>query len=102
MREYNLSKEERTEISTKMTELLELCQIHHCPMFATVALSNSLTKTEYKNVTFGANANQVSLADDQIRHHILIAGSNFVAVPKRDSVEVDMSKFMSHKGEKNE
>ena len=81
---------------------LELCQIHHCPMFATVALSNSLTKTEYENVTFGANANQVSLADDQIRHHILIAGSNFVAVPKRDSVEVDMSKFMSHKGEKNE
>ena len=94
MREYNLSKEERAEISTKMTELLELCQIHH--------LSNSLTKTEYENVTFGANANQVSLADDQIRHHILIAGSNFVAVPKRDSVEVDMSKFMSHKGEKNE
>ena len=90
MREYNLSKEERAEISTKMTELLELCQIHHCPMFATVALSNSLTKTEYENVTFGANANQVSLADDQIRH------------PKRDSVEVDMSKFMSHKGEKNE
>ena len=37
MREYNLSKEERAEISTKMTELLELCQIHHCPMFATVA-----------------------------------------------------------------
>ena len=66
MREYNLSKEERAEISTKMTELLELCQIHHCPMFATVALSNSLTKTEYENVTFGANANQVSLADDQI------------------------------------
>ena len=32
MREYNLSKEERAEISTKMTELLELCQIHHCPM----------------------------------------------------------------------
>ena len=29
MREYNLSKEERAEISTKMTELLELCQIHH-------------------------------------------------------------------------
>lgn len=90
MKNFNLSKDEKEDIVKKMTELLELCQIYHCPMFATVAVSNNQIKTEYENICFGSNANQISLTDDQIRQHILIAGSDFVAVPKRDSVEMDI------------
>lgn len=80
MKNFNLSKDEKEDIVKKMTELLELCQIYHCPMFATVAVSNNQIKTEYENICFGSNANQISLTDDQIRQHILIAGSDFVAV----------------------
>lgn len=100
MKNFNLSKDEKEDIVKKMTELLELCQIYHCPMFATVAVSNNQIKTEYENICFGSNANQISLTDDQIRQHILIAGSDFVAVPKRDSVEMDMSKLPGKAGKK--
>ena len=100
MKNFNLSKDEKEDIVKKMTELLELCQIYHCPMFATVAVSNNQIKTEYENICFGSNANQISLTDDQIRQHILIAGSDFVAVPKRDSVEMNMSKLPGKAGKK--
>ena len=100
MKNFNLSKDDKEDIVKKMTELLELCQIYHCPMFATVAVSNNQIKTEYENICFGSNANQISLTDDQIRQHILIAGSDFVAVPKRDSVEMDMSKLPGKAGKK--
>lgn len=96
MREYNLTEKERETLDKKMRELLELCQIYHTPMFCSVAVRNSLAETEYMNITFDTNPNKIPLADDQIRHHILIASNGFVAIPKRDSVNMDMIKITNN------
>ena len=93
MKEFNLTADERENLDKKMRELLELCQIYHTPMFFSVAVKNTLTETDYKNITFDGNPNQISLTDDQIRYHILIASNGFVAVPKRDSLNLDMAKI---------
>lgn len=93
MKEYNLTEKERDALDKKMRELLELCQIYHTPMFFSVAVRNSVTETEYMNITFDGNPNKITLSDDQIRQHILIASNEFVAIPKRDSVNLDLSKI---------
>ena len=93
MKEYNLTEKERDALDKKMRELLELCQIYHTPMFFSVAVRNSVTETEYMNITFDGNPNKIILSDDQIRQHILIASNEFVAIPKRDSVNLDLSKI---------
>lgn len=87
MQKYKLSKEEQKEIDDKLKELLELCQIYHTPMFATVAVENNEKETKYNNISFGASANRISLTDDQIRHHILIT-VGFSTVPRRDNISV--------------
>lgn len=81
--EFNLTDEQRATIDNVMRELLSLCQIYQVPMFATVAVANSKEGTEYCNNVYGAGANEITLKEDRIREHILIA-SGFSAVPKRE------------------
>lgn len=86
---YTLSKDAINEIDTKLRDLLEVCQIYHAPMFASVAIENSDEGTKYNNVTYSAQAHQISLKDDHIRKCILVA-DGFEAVPEREAVSFDM------------
>lgn len=95
MKEYKLTDKEKSTLDLKMRELLELCQIYHIPMFFSAAVSNSLSETEYMNITFDGTPNKITLANDQIRHHILIASNEFVAVPKRDTINLDTKKIQN-------
>lgn len=97
MKGYNLTEKERDALDKKMRELLELCQIYHTPMFFSVAVKNTLTETEYMNITFDGTPNKIPLTDDQIRHHILIASNGFVAIPKRDSINLDVAQIREQK-----
>lgn len=88
MEKINLSEESITKIDSKLKELLELCQIYKVPMFASVAVKNDETGTEYKNITYGTSSNFIQLTDDQIKRHILVA-NGFCTVPQRDSNILD-------------
>lgn len=90
----SLSKRGEVEVQEALDKLLEVCQIHHLPMFATVVVKNSDTKTEYKNVTYGSKSHTINLTEDRIRKHILIAGG-FDAVPVRDNLTLDMEEVIN-------
>lgn len=98
MKTYDLNEEQRRVVEEKLRALLEICQIHEIPMFATVAVKNTENETEYNNIVYGAKANKISLADDQIRHHILIA-TGFVAVPERERFSMPDLAKLSNSGE---
>lgn len=90
---YQLSEDEKAEIDQAMKKLLEVCQIHRVPMFASAAVGNSEDGTEYMNITYGAPAHNIQLKDDQIRHHILIA-NGFHAVPPREDITFNMGEII--------
>ena len=87
---YTVSKYAEDEISKKMNELLELCQIYRVPMFTSVALENDATHTKYKNIMFGGVVHGINLKEDHIQNHILIA-NGFKAVPPREEIMMDFS-----------
>ena len=89
---YSLTTEQKAVIEERLGALLEVCQIYDVPMFATVAISNSETSTEYNNIIYSAKAHNLDLTDDKIARHILVA-DNFRVVPPRDVAEFDMSEI---------
>lgn len=90
---FTLSQDVQEEIDIRLRGLLEVCQIHKIPMFASVVIANSSTgsnrKTKYNNIVYNAPSHGLELADDQISKHVLIA-NGFDAVPKRESVSFDV------------
>ena len=93
-KEYELDKEKKKELDTKLTDLLEFCQGNKIPVFATVCISNSKEKTEYENIVYGNMSHNIELKDDRIRKHILIA-KGFDAVPARDSLTINLSEVLN-------
>lgn len=87
-RTKKMKQEEKKEIMDKINELLELCQYRNAPMFVSVAMSDDGVQTEYYNRMHSAKAHNIRLSNDQIAKHILVA-NGFVAVPPRESVEID-------------
>lgn len=88
--QYSLASEGRHEIEVKLRGLLETCQSHGIPMFATVAVANSEEGTEYNRIVYAPASHGIRLKEDQIRHHILIA-DGFHAVPEREDIPLDLS-----------
>lgn len=87
---FKLDKYQKAIVDKKLKELLEICQIHQIPMFATVAVENDDNHTVYDNITYSYPARNMELSDDQIIGHILIS-NGFHAVPPREDVTIDMS-----------
>lgn len=93
MKEYfTLDGEGRREVERALRSLMEVCQTHRLPMFATVTVENTEAGTEYARIVYGAASHGVRLTDDQIRHHILIA-DGFHAVPEREDMVVNTADF---------
>lgn len=90
---YKVSADDEKEIKARLKSLLEICQICRVPMFASVALANSETETQYENIVYGGQSHIVTLTDDKIRKHMLIS-NGFEAVPARDVVSIDMNEVM--------
>ncbi len=88
-----LDKTVLKDLDTALNSLLELCQIYHLPMFATVAVCNDDEKTEYKNIVYNPKSHAVNLTDDKIRKHILVS-NGFDAVPARESLTLDMEEVL--------
>lgn len=91
---YDLSKAERDIVASKLKELLDVCRVYQCPMFASVAVSNSKEKTEYMNTIYGSASHDRILANDHIKKHSLIA-DDFEAVPKRDVVSGNIAEIFN-------
>lgn len=87
-----LNKEQLDNVRNKVDELLELCQMYHIPMFATVVTENNEKTTEYIRAVYGSDSHDIVLKDDQINGHILIA-NGFHAVPPREDATIDMEDF---------
>ena len=88
-----MKQEELREITSKINELLELCQYRNVPMFVTIAVSDDGKKTEYYNRMHSAKAHNIKLSDDKISKHVLIA-NGFKAVPPREFVEIETSSLV--------
>lgn len=88
-----LSKNVNEAIDTKLRELLQLCQIYHVPMFASIVIENDEEKTVYDNIVYGAAAHDIELKDDQIRKHELIT-SGFEVIMPRDNMEINMQDLL--------
>jgi hypothetical protein len=82
--EYSVSEKGYEEVDDAMKKLLEICQIYRLPMFASVAVANSESKTEYDRIIYTAQSHQMRLTNDEIRKHMLIA-AGFAAVPPREA-----------------
>lgn len=78
----NKSAREKAEVALK--SLLEVCQIYHLPMLASIVFENNDKETIYDNIVYSAQSHQVNLYDDQIRKHILIANGFEITSPKMD------------------
>lgn len=91
---YDITKEERKVVERSLQNLLDVCRIYQLPMFASVAIGNSKTKTEYLNTIYGSVSHDRFLADDHIKKHALIA-DNFEAVPKRDVVSANVAEIFN-------
>lgn len=71
--EFELDVGAQAAVESRLKALLEICQIYHAPMYATVAIKNSEKDTIYNNIVYSATAHQIVLKNDRIRKHMLIA-----------------------------
>lgn len=78
----------------KIEELLDICQLNGIPMFVCIATEDKGEKTVYYNQVYSAKAHAIDLVDDQIAKHILIA-NGFKAVPKRETLDLDMESIFN-------
>ena len=83
IRTYEITKEQEKALQEKMEAVLDYCRMAEIPVFLSAAVSNDERGTEYLNMFYGAKTNSISLTDDQIRNHILVA-DGFSAVPPRE------------------
>lgn len=86
---FDLSEQARQELELRLNALLQVCQIYHVPMFASVATKNSDEGTEYRNIVYSAQAHDMKLQEDHIRKYILIA-DGFEPVPPREVISNDI------------
>ncbi|MCC2254576.1 hypothetical protein LKD70_09125 [Ruminococcus sp. CLA-AA-H200] len=87
------------EVLNKADELLLLCQKYRIPMFVTVVTDiNNNGEPQYYNRMFSAKGHGISLSDDQIEKHVLVA-DGFKVVPPREHIELDMSEFLQPEDE---
>ncbi len=86
---YEISTEQKAQIEGKIKELLAACQVAGVPMFVSCAIANSETETTYLREVYSPQANEISLSDDHIRKHMLIASGSHDAVLKRQRILFD-------------
>ena len=72
---YNPHQEDLKKIKAMLNEVLLSCQICNIPFYAAIAEADDGKSTSYARYVHSAGANHISLSDDQIRKHILIAKS---------------------------
>lgn len=81
---YSLPEQQKEDLDGIIRELLEFCQINHIPFFVSCAVENNAEGTEYMNAVYSAQSHALSLTDDRIRKHMLLANKEFDVVPKRE------------------
>lgn len=81
---YSLGAQQREDLDRILRGLLEFCQIHRIPFFTACAVANGPEGTEYLNTVYSAQSHAMTLTDDRIRKHMLLADSEFDVVPKRE------------------
>lgn len=86
---YNLDQQQRKNLDAKLRELLSVCQIYRVPMFASCAVANNESATEYMNIIYSAQSHAMTLHDDRIRDYMLIANGSHDVVLKRENVTFD-------------
>lgn len=84
--EFKLGSAEIEMVESVLYELKETCQMLKIPLFATVVIENNEENTVYRNVVNAPGSHNISLSNDQIKNHILLA--NEFEIVKRDDDEI--------------
>lgn len=92
-----LTETQINEIDTRQAALKEAVQMCGVPMFATVCVLNSECTSKFLRVVHAAQSHAISLYDDEIRKHMLIA-NGFEAVPKKELSEDAINQIL-HKAQ---
>ncbi len=87
-----ISKTVRVELNHHIETVLEICRMHKIPHFISTAVEDSEEGTVYETHMYGPKSHNVTLTDDRITQHMLIA-NGFQAVPSRNIVSVDMGEL---------
>lgn len=84
---YKMEERDVEELDKILKNILLYCQIHKIPMFLSIATENNEKTTEYKNIVYTASAHNITLKNDKIAQHALIA-NGFVPTPPRNILEI--------------
>lgn len=82
----------REKLKHRLEDLLRICQLYDIPLFATVAVEDTETDTNYESVVYGPASHCIKLKDDRIRKHILVQ-DGFIPVPPREANAISMDFF---------
>ena len=77
------------ELAPLVAEVLKICTREKIPFHIATAVKNDNEDTEYINDGYTTGANNISLADDKIRYHLMIDGG-CIAIPKPEEDEINM------------
>lgn len=93
-----LGKAARDEAEKVLKGILEVCQIYHTPMFASIITENTDKGIVYDNIVYSAQSHQIRLTDDKIRRHMLVA-NGFETMPKinKETTEEQPKKLTVYK-----
>lgn len=86
---FNLSPENAEEIENGLISLLSIAQILDVPMFAMAATGTKSKEVLYSNIVYGAKSHDITLFDDRIQKHILVA-NGFQPQPPRNIFELEL------------
>lgn len=86
---FNKRDEYNSLIAEKVTEIKRLCHIHRIPMFITLCLENTESKSVYEKEMISSATCGCELSDDQIAKHVNVS-LGFDTIQPSQELSIDM------------
>lgn len=93
---YKLEESVKAEIHEHIIALQELGQIHHIPLFFTMAIGSNEEETVYDKGILTAQSLGMKLKDDTVRKHLLVE-AGYDLIPPRENITMDMEEIFDGK-----
>lgn len=94
MTSITLKSEVKEKIHEHILALQELAQIHHIPLFFTIAVENNEEETVYDKGVLTSQSLGVRLTNDTIRKHLLVE-AGYELIPPRENITVSMEDLLN-------
>ena len=87
---FNKKAEYNSLIADKVTEIKRLCHIHKIPMFITLCIENTDSKSVYEKEMISSATCGYELSDDQIVKHVNVSlGFDTISPTQELSIDMD-------------